>query len=77
MGIYTSSVRGSRVMPLPVANGMADSQIFQVAAATLALRADVLQRCFRMCDMRTANPAGHHAVQLPGDRFVDLVAGQT
>ncbi len=60
-------------MALVVAYIMADRQIFQVAAPPFAQRLDMLQGCRTGHHMLTANPAGHHAMHLPSDRFVDLV----
>lgn len=60
----------------PVAGAMADGQIFQVAAAALALGADVLQRSVFRGDVLTADPAGHLPMQLPGDGVVDLGPGE-
>lgn len=60
----------------PVAGAMADSQVFQVAAAALALGADVLQGGVFGRDVLTADPAGHLPMQLPGDGVVDLGPGE-
>ena len=58
-----------------VALAVADRQIFRVAVAAVGERLHVLQRGVGWGDMRAANPAGHLAVQLAGDGFVDFVAG--
>ena len=64
-------------MPLPIAELMADSQIFGMAIAALAQRLNVLQRGGLGCDVLAADPAGHHTVQLARQRLVHLVAGMT
>ena len=59
-------------MALAVADLMADSQIFGVAAAALAQRLDVFQCGGLGRDMLTADPARHLAMQLTGHSAVDL-----
>lgn len=63
-------------MAPPVAMAMADSQVLQMAAATLALGPDVFQRGVGGADVLAADPAGHLSMQLPGDGVVNLGAGQ-
>ena len=58
-----------------VARTMADGPVVQMAAAAFAQWLDVLQRCLGRWHMFTAKPAGHSAVQLACNGFVDLVAG--
>ena len=62
----------SGVAPV-VAHVMADRQIFQMATSTFAQRFDVLQGSGIWQHMLTTDPARHHAMHLPSDRFVDLV----
>ena len=62
-------------MPLAIANPVADSKVFCMAVAALAERLNVLQRRGVRRDVFAANPARHGAVELTGDRLVDLVAG--
>jgi hypothetical protein len=62
-------------MPLAVADFMADGQVFRVAVAAFAQRLDVLQRGGLARDVFAADPARHHAVELPRHGLVDLVPG--
>lgn len=54
-----TSDSGLGKMSSPIAGAVADSQVFQVAAAALALGADVLQRGIFRGDVLTADPAGN------------------
>lgn len=63
-------------MALVVAKLMADGQIFNVAVAAFTQGLDVLQRGGGVQHMLTADPAGHHAMQLARHGFVDFVAGE-
>ena len=62
-------------MTLAIANPVADGEVFCMAVAALAERLNVLQRRGVRRDVFAANPARHGAVELTGDRLVDLVAG--
>ena len=62
-------------MPLAIAYLVADRKVFCMAVAALAERLNVLQRRGVRRDVFAANPARHGAVELTGDRLVDLVAG--
>ena len=62
-------------MTLAIADLMADGEIFCMAVAALTERLNVLQRGGVRRHMFAANPARHRAVQLTGNRLVDLVAG--
>ena len=64
-----------KCMPLVVAQRVADGQILSVAVAAFAQRLNVFKRCGLWQNMRTAHPAGHHAMQLSGDGFINLAAG--
>lgn len=61
-------------MALAVARFMADGQVVGMAVAAVAPCLDMLQRGRLGRDMPAANPAGHDAMQLPGDGFVHLDA---
>ena len=63
-------------MSAVVASGVADGQVVLVAAAALALGADVLQRGLSRQDMLATHPAGHNAMELAGYSFVDFFAGK-
>ena len=61
---------------LVVALAVADGQVVLVTAATFTQGPDVLQGGVLRQHMLAAHPAGHHAMELAGHGFVDLVAGQ-
>lgn len=63
-------------MALVVAQLVADGQIFNMAVAAFAQGLDVLQRGGSVQHMLTADPTGHHAMQLACHGFVDFVAGE-
>ena len=62
-------------MTLTIADLVTDGQIFCVAVAALAERLNMLQCGGLARHVLAANPARHRAMQLTGDRLVDLVAG--
>ena len=62
-------------MPLPIADPVADREVFCMAVTALAERLNVLQRGGLRRHVFAANPARHHTMQLTGYRLVDLVAG--
>ena len=62
-------------MTLTITDFVADGEVFCMAVAALAERLNVLQRGGFARHMFAANPARHRAVQLTGNRLVDLVAG--
>ena len=59
-------------MALSIADFVADRQVFCVAVAAFAAGLDVLQRCRLGRDVFAANPARHHAMELPCNGFVHL-----
>jgi acetoin utilization deacetylase AcuC-like enzyme len=62
-------------MSLVIARLVADSQILNMAVTTFAQGLDVLKRGGFRQHMLTADPAGHHAMQLARNGFVHFVAG--
>jgi len=64
-------------MTLVVAAAVADGQVFQMAAATLAQGLDVLKRGVCRQHMLAAHPAGHHPMQLACNRLVNFVSGES
>lgn len=62
-------------MALVVAQLVADGQVFGMAVAAFTLGFDVLKRGRLGQHVLTAHPARHHAVQLPGHRFVHFLSG--
>ena len=61
-------------MSLVVAVPVADGQVLNMAVAAFAQRLNVLQRGIAHIHMQAAHPAGHLAMQLAGDGFVDFQA---
>ena len=65
---------GLLCMASAVAKRVADGEVFGVAVAAFTKRLYVLKRCSGLQYMFTAYPTRHHAVHLPGHRFVNFVA---
>ena len=62
-------------MTTAVAKRVADGEVYCMAIAAFAERLDVLKACSCLQHMFAAHPARHHAVHLPGHRFINFVAG--
>ena len=61
-------------MALVVAAAVADSQVFDMAAAAFAQRLNVFQRSVTRQHMLATHPARHHAMHLTRNRFINFVS---
>ena len=57
-----------------VAKRVADREVLGVAVAAFTKRLYVFKRCSGLQHMFAAYPTRHHAMHLPGHRFVNFVA---